>query len=309
MKMKREMKKYSKWKQYFPLYTMLIPGMVYLFINNYIPMPGIIVAFKNFNYQKGILGSEWNGFKNFIFLFKTNDALLILRNTVCYNIVFIILGTIMALAVSIMLNELTSQKAKKLYQIILLFPYLLSIVVVSYIVYGFLNPQSGFMNHLLLKWGKEPISWYSTPKYWPFILTFINIWKGFGYSSIMYYATLLGIDPTYYEAAIIDGATRWQKIRFVILPLLKPTVIILTLMSVSKILYSDFGLFYQVPLNSGPLINVTNTIDTYVYRGLMESNNIGMSAAAGLYQSVVGFVMLLAANWLVGKVDQENTLF
>lgn len=303
------MQNIKKLKRYIPLYLMLIPGAVYLMINNYAPMAGIVVAFKNYNYQKGIFGSDWNGIKNFTFLFKTKDAWTITRNTICYNLVFIILGTIAAITVAILLSELKNTRAKKTYQTIILLPFLVSIVVVSYIVYGFLSTEYGLVNHLLQRFGSDKISWYSTEKYWPVILVMVHAWKNIGYNTILYYATLMGIDTSYYEAAVVDGATRWQRIRYITLPSLIPTISILTLMSISKIFYSDFGLFYQVPMNSGPLIDVTNTIDTYVYRGLMETSNIGMSAAAGVYQSIVGFILVITANKLVSKFDEDSALF
>ncbi len=303
------MQNIKKLKRYIPLYLMLIPGAVYLMINNYAPMAGIVVAFKNYNYQKGIFGSDWNGIKNFTFLFKTKDAWTITRNTICYNLVFIILGTIAAITVAILLSELKNTRAEKTYQTIILLPFLVSIVVVSYIVYGFLSTEYGLVNHLLQRFGSDKISWYSTEKYWPVILVMVHAWKNIGYNTILYYATLMGIDTSYYEAAVVDGATRWQRVRYITLPSLIPTISILTLMSISKIFYSDFGLFYQIPMNSGPLIDVTNTIDTYVYRGLMETSNIGMSAAAGVYQSVVGFILVITANKLVSKFDEDSALF
>lgn len=292
-----------------PLYFMLLPGTLYLLINNYMPMAGIVVAFKNYNYQKGIFGSDWNGIKNFKFLFKTKDAFTITRNTICYNLAFILAGTVLAITVAILLSELKARIAKKIYQTVILLPFMISIVVVSYIVYGLLSSEYGMLNHILRDLGKDRISWYSAPKYWPVILIVVNQWKNLGYNTVLYYATLMGIDTSYYEAAVVDGASRWQRIRYITIPSLLPTVSILTLMSISKIFYSDFGLFYQVPMNSGPLIDVTNTIDTYVYRGLIETSNIGMSAAAGVYQSVVGFILVLGANWLVGRFDQDSTLF
>ena len=303
------MQNIKKLKRYIPLYLMLIPGAVYLMINNYAPMAGIVVAFKNYNYQKGIFGSDWNGIKNFTFLFKTKDAWTITRNTICYNLVFIILGTIAAITVAILLSELKNTRAKKTYQTIVLLPFLVSIVVVSYIVYGFLSTEYGLVNHQLQRFGSDKISWYSTEKYWPVILVMVHAWKNIGYNTILYYATLMGIDTSYYEAAVVDGATRWQRIRYITLPSLIPTISILTLMSISKIFYSDFGLFYQIPMNSGPLIDVTNTIDTYVYRGLMEQGNVGMSSAAGVYQSLVGFALVMIANLIVRKKDPENALF
>jgi len=300
----------SRIKRYIPLYFMLLPGAAYLIINNYIPMAGIIVAFKKYNYQKGIFGSEFIGLDNFKFLFQTQEAWIITRNTILYNLAFMVIGTTFAVAVAIILNELNGKTMKKVYQTSILVPFLISIVVVSYLVYGFLSSNTGFINKSILEpLGVEGISWYSTPRYWPFILILVSLWKGFGYTSIMYYATLVGIDHSYYEAAMIDGANRWKSIWHITLPSLRPTITILTLMSIGKIFYSDFGLFYQVPMNSGPLINVTNTIDTYVYRGLMEIHNIGMSSAAGFYQSIVGFILILAANFIVRKLDSDSALF
>lgn len=296
--------------RYLPLYIFMVPGLVYLLINNYIPMAGIVVAFKKMDYRKGIFGSPWTGFKNFEFLFKTKDAWVITRNTICYNLVFIVLGTVTAIAVAIILNELKNIKMRKLYQTIILIPFMLSIIIVSYLVYGFLSQESGFINKsILAPLDLKEISWYAEARYWPVILVIVNLWKGFGYSSIIYFATVVGIDKTYYESAAIDGAGRWKQVTCITLPILRPTIIIMTLMAVSKIFYSDFGLFYQIPRNSGPLIEVTNTIDTYVYRGLVKNNNVGMASAAGFYQSIVGFLLVFGANYLVKKLDQDSSLF
>ncbi len=303
-------KRVRHYLRFIPLYLMLLPGTIYLFINNYIPMSGIVVAFKQYNFQKGIMGSRFIGIKNFEFLFKTKEAWKITRNTIGYNALFIVLGTAIAITVAILLYEIRSELAKKLYQTVILVPFLISIVVVSYLVYGFLSTESGFINNSILKpLGLSKIFWYSDPKYWPFILIIVNIWKYFGYNCIIYYATLVGIDRGYYEAAVIDGCSRWQQVTHITLPSLKPTITILTLMAIGRIFYSDFGLFYQVPMNSGPLIDATNTIDTYVYRGLIELNNIGMSSAAGLYQSMVGFILVVAANYVVKKYSEESALF
>lgn len=292
------------------MYLMVLPGVLYLLINNYLPMGGMIIAFKNINWSKGILGSPWAGFSNFTYLFKTKDALVITRNTIGYNAVFIVIGTTLAIAVAIILNEIRSQRAKKFYQTVFLLPYLISMIIVSYLVYALLSIESGFINRGILQpLGLSGIQWYQTPKYWPAILIIVNTWKLFGYNCIIYYATLVGIDHGYYEAAVIDGASRWQQVRFVTLPSLTPTIITLTLLAIGRIFYSDFGLFYQVPMDSGPLYDVTNTIDTYVYRGLVKLNDIGMSSAAGVYQSLVGFLLVLGANWLVRKVDTDNALF
>ena len=289
---------------------MFLPGVVYLFINAYIPMFGIQIAFRQYNAAKGVFGSPWVGLKNFEFLVRTKDAWIMIRNTLFYNLVFIFLGTVLAVTVAIILNEIRNSKAKQLYQTIILIPFLISMVIVSYLAFAFLSTSNGYINNSLVKlFGIKAIDWYNTPKYWPFILVIINIWKGLGYNMILYYATICGIDTTLYEAAVVDGANRWQKIVHVTLPGLKSTIIILTLMALGGIFRSDFGLFYQVPQNSGPLINVTQTIDTYVYRGLMQNNNIGMSSAAGLYQSVVGFVLVITANTIVRKIDSDSSLF
>ena len=293
-----------------PLYLMFLPGAIYLLINNYIPMAGLVIAFKQVNWNKGILKSPWVGFSNFEYLFKTKEAWNITRNTLGYNIIFIILGTVIAIAVAILLNEITSMMLKKTYQTVILLPYLISMVVVSYLLYAMLSSENGFVNLSILRpLGKQEISWYTESKYWPAILIIIYIWKTFGYNCILYYATLVGIDRGYYEAAVIDGASRWQQIRHITLPELVPTIITLTLMSIGKIFYSDFGLFYQVPMDSGPLYDVTNTIDTYVYRGLIRQNNVGMSSAAGFYQSIIGFVLVLLANYAVRRISKENALF
>lgn len=297
-------------KRYWPLYLMLLPGMVYLIINNYIPMTGIVVAFKQYNIRDGLYRSPNIGLKNFEFLFKTNDAWIMIRNTLFYNLAFIVIGTVLAIAVAIVLNEIKNKVTKQAYQTVILIPFLISMVVVSHLAFAFLSDGNGFLNNTLLPaLGKEPISWYNRPEYWPFILILINIWKGLGYNCILYYATICGIDYSLYEAAIVDGANRWQRILHITLPCLKSTIIILTLMSLGNIFRSDFGLFYQVPMNSGTLIEVTQTIDTYVYRGLTRTNNIGMSSAAGLYQSVVGFILVLSANLIVRKIDNESALF
>ena len=305
------MKNFSKkMKHFWPLYIMFLPGAIYLFINCYIPMFGIQIAFRNYKANMGVYGSPWCGLDNFKFLTRTKDAWIMIRNTVLYNITFIILGTVLAVATAIILNDIRSKKGKQLYQTIILIPFLISMVIVSYLAFAFLSTSNGYINNSLVKlFGITAVDWYNTPKYWPFILVIINIWKNLGYNMILYYATICGIDGTLYEAAVVDGASRWQRVKYVTLPGLKSTIIVLTLMALGGIFRSDFGLFYQVPQNSGPLISVTQTIDTYVYRGLMQNNNIGMSSAAGLYQSVVGFVLVFTANWVVRKIDNESSLF
>ena len=303
------MKKRKHLKRYLSLYVMALPGLIYLFINNFMPLPGLVLAFKKYNAKKGIFGSPFVGLKNFKYLFVTKDAFIITRNTILYNLAFIVINTILAIAVAILLAEMTS-KMKKVYQCLILLPYMISMVIVSYLVFGFLSTENGFINNTVLRaLGMEPISWYMKKQYWPFILVFVNAWKVIGYNCIIYLATILGIDRSIYESAAIDGASKWAQIKNITIPLLRPTVIMLTLLAVGRIFYSDFGLFYQVPQNQGALFSVTNTIDTYVYRALMNLGSIEMSAAAGVFQSVVGFIVVLAANALTRKVDADNALF
>lgn len=308
--MKQKVKKKGSWKQILPLFLIAAPGIIYLIINNYIPMAGLFVAFKKYNFMKGLFGSDWCGLENFKFLFATKDAWIMTRNTILYNVVFIVVGTVFAIAIAIMLCELGKRIRVKFFQAAFLMPNLLSWVVIGFIAFAFLSAETGFINKTILKaLGHEPVTWYMEEGAWPFILVLVNLWKNAGYQSIVYMASISGIDKSMYEASVLDGATKMQQIFRITLPNLKPTIITLTLMSIGRMFYSDFGLFYQVPQNSGALFNVTQTIDTYVYRGLMESNNIGMSAAAGFYQSVVGFILVLVANWIVRKLDSDNALF
>lgn len=303
-------KKKGSLRQNLPFLLIAAPGIIYLLINNYVPMAGLFVAFKDYNFMKGLFGSDWCGFKNFEFLFATKDAWIMTRNTLLYNIAFIVIGTVVAITIAVMLCELGNRIRVKLYQAAFLMPNLLSWVVIGFIVFAFLSADNGFINKSILEpMGIEPQTWYMNEAPWPFILILVNLWKNAGYQSIVYMASISGIGRSMYEAAVLDGASKMQQIFRITLPNLKPTIITLTLMSVGRMFYSDFGLFYQVPQNSGALFNVTQTIDTYVYRGLMESNNIGMSAAAGFYQSIVGFLLVLLANWIVRKLDSDNALF
>ena len=303
-------KKKSSFRKYFPLYTMMVPGLIYLLVNNYIPMAGLIIAFKKVDFRLGILNSPWAGIDNFKYLFTSPDALIITRNTILYNVAFILINAIIGILFALLLNEVRSKVAKSVYQNFILLPYLISMVIVSYLVYAFLSNDTGLVNNSILKaLGLKEIMWYQDSKYWPFIIIFVNTWKSFGFNCIIYLSTLVGISQDYYEAASIDGATRLQQIRTITLPMLKPTVVILSLLAIGRMFYSDFGLFYQVPMNQGILYDVTNVIDTYVYRALINLGDIGMSSAAGLYQSIVGFIFIVAANKIVKKVDKENALF
>ena len=303
-------KKKKKILSFLPLYFMMLPGFIYLIINNYIPMAGIVIAFKKYNVKKGIFGSDWVGLSNFEYLFGTQDSLIIIRNTLLYNISFIIVNMVVGVILAIMITDVLNKKMRKIYQSSILIPFTISIVVVSYIVFAFLSQENGMLNKSILPfWGREAVNWYSEPKYWPGILIFVNCWKGVGYGTLLYIAAIVGIDKGFYEAARLDGASKWQEIRYITLPLIQPTVVTLLLLGIGRIFYSDFGLFYQVPQNSGALFTVTNTIDTYVYRGLIELGDMSMSSAAGLYQSLIGFILVLGSNYLARKIDPEYALF
>lgn len=307
------MKPKRNWKRlrlFLPLYLMAVPGTVYLIINNYIPMTGIVVAFKKYNVRDGLYGSPWNGLDNFQYLFSSNDAFTIIRNTLLYNVAFIIVNNIVGIVLAIMIADVCSKRMKQLYQSAILLPFLISIVVVSYIVFALLSHENGMMNHSILPlFGAEPIQWYNDTTWWPLILIITNCWKGVGYGTLIYLAGITGIDTSYYEAAELDGAGKWQQILHITLPELTPCVVTLVLMSIGRIFYSDFGLFYQVPQDSGSLYPVTNTIDTYVYRALMAAGGIGRSSAAGVLQSFVGFMLVMISNAVVRKVNRENAIF
>ncbi|OPH47937.1 sugar ABC transporter permease [Paenibacillus ferrarius] len=303
-------KKLRKIWRYAPLFVMVIPEIIYLFINNYLPMFGLVIAFKDVNFTKGIWASDWVGFKNFEYLFKTSDAMLITRNTILYNSAFIIINLVIAVGVAILLNEVKQKLFARFYQSVILIPYLISMVIVGYLVLAMLSGETGYINKQILPMlGMDPISWYSEAKYWPYILTFVNIWKHVGYLCVIYLAAIIGIDPEYYEAARIDGASKWQQITNITIPLIAPVIVIMTLLQIGRIFYSEFGLFYQVPLDTGALFPTTNVIDTYVYRALLRLGDIGMSSAAGLYQSVVGFILVLISNYVVSKRNSDNALF
>lgn len=292
------------------MYLMVLPGIMYFFINNYIPMLGLVIAFKDIDYRKGILGSDWVGLKNFRFLFATKDAFVITRNTLLYNAAFIIIILVAAVLIAILLNEVRKKLMARFYQSVVLLPYLISMVIVGYLVFAMLSLQNGYMNKTILPaLGLEPVQWYSEPKYWPFILTIVNVWKNAGYFCVLYYAAIIGISEEIFEAAEIDGANKLQRVIYITLPMIKQVVIIMTLLQIGRIFYSDFGLFYQVPLNAGALMPTTNVIDTYVYRALLNLGNTSMSSAAGLYQSVVGFILIMVSNFVVRKIDPDSALF
>lgn len=301
-------------RENFIFLLMVLPGAAWLILFFYIPVFGNIVAFKDYHitgegFIDSVMKSKWVGFDNFKFLFSSKDAYIITRNTVLYNLGFIFLGLIVSVGIAIIFSELRSKRVVKVLQTSMLFPYFLSWVIISFFTDAFLNVDKGLVNHILTSLGMKAINFYSELWIWPALLLFLGIWKGFGYSSVMYYATIMGIDPTYYEAATVDGASKWQRIRNITIPQLSSLITVLTILAVGSIFRADFGLFYQIPHNAGALYSVTNVIDVYVYNGLTKSGDIGMTAAAGLYQSVVGLVLVLISNIIARRIDKNAALF
>ena len=293
------------------LLLMMLPGLLVLLVFSYAPMVGLVIAFKNYRAYQGIWGSAWSGLQNFQYLFSTADAWHITYNTLVMNSLFIVTTLAGSLGIALLLNEIRDSGTwlPRFYQSTLFLPYVLSYVLISYFVFALLSSDSGLLDKLLIRLGLHPVDWYSSPQYWPAILTIVNLWKSAGFWSIVYLAGILAISPEYYEAARIDGANKWAQIRYITLPLLMPLIIINVLLSVGRVFYADFGLFYQVTGNNGLLYSTTDVIDTYVYRSLTSIGDVGMAAAAGAYQSVVGFVLVVLANWLVRRIDPEKALF
>ena len=308
--------RFSKAKKTLMLLTMVAPGAIWLLLLRYLPMDGIILAFKNYKiypkdptFLNNLIHSKWVGLDNFKFLFTTGDSWVMIRNTLAYNIVFIILGVIIPVAFAIMMSELSKKFVAKTYQTLMFFPYFLSWVVVSYFLNAFIDAQYGLIPMAQRAAGEAAVSWYTTPGPWPYIIVFANLWKNVGYSTVLYLAAITGIDQTQYEAAAIDGASKWQQILHVTLPNLRTMIAILFILNVGKIFNADFGLFWNVPMQNGALFSVTQVIDTYIYRVLMNTGNIGQSTAAGLLQNIVGFICIIGANAVVKKIDSDSTLF
>ena len=288
---------------------MLAPAVIYTIIFSYYPMTGVVLAFKKYNYTDGIWGSPWNGFENFRFFFKSGQAAMVTRNTVLYNVVFIIVNMIVQIMVAVFLTEIRNKNYRKITQSMMLLPYFISWVIVGVMAFNFFSSDYGFINRIITYFGGEKISFYTTPKVWPLIILFFNTWKGIGYGSIMYLAAIMGIDSSIYEAAKIDGANAFQRISKITIPLIKPTTIILLLLSIGGIFKGNFDMFYNLVGNNGLLFEYTDVIDTLTFRALISSNNFGMSAAIGLFQSVLCFITVLTANNLVRRYDENYTLF
>lgn len=299
----------SDFKSNTELMLLALPGVLYIFIFAYLPMPGIILAFKKFMYSKGIIDSPFIGLENFRFLFLTDAAARITRNTILMNMAFMISGLIFTVGIALLLFEIASKTRVKIYQTLIIFPNFLSWVVVSYMFYGIMNPQYGVLNGVIKSFGGAAVDWYSRPELWPIILIITGLWKGGGMGSVIYYATLMGIDKEYFEAAAIDGATKWQITKYITLPFLYPMMTLLTILSVGNIIRSDFGMFYTLTRDVPTLYSTTDVVDTYVFRALRKNGDTGMAAAAGLYQSIIGFILIVITNYIVRKKSPENSLF
>lgn len=291
------------------MWLMILPVVTYVLIFSYAPMPGIILAFKKFNYRDGILGSPWVGFDNFKFLLKGGILWRITRNTVLYNLVFMIMDMVVQIAVAIMLNEIIQKWFKKLSQSLMFLPYFISWVLVQSIAYGVFSYEYGLLNNFLRSIGVDPVNVYAMEGIWPAILTFFHEWKGLGYGVVVYMAAITGISSEYYEAAKLDGATKWQQIKLITLPMLKPTAITLFLFAVGKIMKGQFELFFQLVGKNGTLFEVTDIIDTYVFRTITTNFDPGMSTAAGLYQSLFGFILIMTVNHIIKKIQPDYALF
>lgn len=292
-----------------------LPAFVWFVLFSYLPMFGLVIAFKKYQIFKGgsflsnLFQSGWVGFDNFKLFLNNKSFAMLLRNTVAYNLVFIILNIVIPVGLALMINELYSKRASKVYQTMMFFPHFLSWVVVSYFVYAFLSPDKGLLNTIIASFGGEPVLWYSHAKPWPIILVFMNLWKGVGYNMVVYLASITGIDQGLYEAAMLDGASKWQQAKYITLPMMKTILVVLFIMNVGKIFYSDFGLFWQVTQGiPNSLHRVASTFDTFIYSALRGTTPIGRTAAASLFQSVLCCLTILLANAVVSKVDPDSSI-
>lgn len=290
-------------------WLMILPAAIVVILMCYIPMGGIVLAFKEYNYHDGIFGSPWVWFKNFTYFFQSGKAFSVTRNTILYNLAFLLVNTVLQITCAILLSELTGKWFKRITQSVMFFPYFISWVVVGAFVYNMFNFEFGAVNTSLKSIGLEPIDVYSNKGVWPFILIGVSAFKNVGYGTVMYLASISNIDSSLYEAADLDGATMWQKIRYITLPGIRPTIIILFLLAIGTIMKGDFQMFWQVTGNNPMVLEVTDVIDTYVTRSLLQLQEFGMTSAAGLYQSVFSFLLVLLANKLVKKADPDYALF
>ncbi len=287
---------------------MVLPGVLFLIVFQYLPLPGIAIAFKKYNPYKGIFGSPWVGLKNFAFFFSSQDAARTIGNTLMYSISFLIIDLVAAVVLALMLYYLRSRIATKFYNTVVIIPKFMSMVIVAFIVYAILSPTYGLLNQLIVKLGGTGVNWYAEPKYWPLILTATHVWQTVGMNCVLYYSSLMSMDNALVEAAEMDGANRMQQIWHVIIPHLVPIMVITTILAIGSLFSSSLDLFYQIPKNQGLLYAATDTINTYVYRALLEGS-LEKSAAINLFQSAVGFVLIIGTNAIVKKISPENSLF
>lgn len=309
---KEKTKKKGFWYQayrYRYLLLMISPVILYFILFSYIPMGGIVMAFKKYNFRDGIFGSPWNGLKNFKFFFASGEAWRVTKNTFLYNIAFMVCSTFTSVALAIALSDVKNKYFKKISQSVMLLPHFISWVVVSAITYALLGMQTGVINNFLVSLGHERVNFYTMPQAWKWILVIANVWKGAGYGSIVYLATITGIDSSYYEAAEVDGASAFQKLRYITLPFLRPAIVTMILLQLGHSFRGNFGMFYPMVGDNGLLYKTTDVIDTFVYRLLMNENNYGQSTAIGLYQSVLCFVFIVVVNRITKKIDEDSALF
>lgn len=306
MRMKRGKGRFKSISMQYNLLT--LPAVILLLVFNYIPMAGLILAFKDYRFDLGVFKSPWVGLQNFTFFFTSEDAWRITSNTLTLNFMFIGAGIIFSVVFALLLFEIKNKYMVKFYQTAIILPNFISWVVVGYMSYIILNPTMGVLNSILQVFGIAPIDWYANPGYWPGILLIAYLWKSVGINSVIYFAALMGIDMEYYEAADLDGATKLQKTLYISLPFIKPTIIIMFILALGGIFRSDFGLFYQLTRDIGKLYSTTDVIDTYIFRSLKTLGDVGMSSAVGLFQSVVGFITVVIANWIVKKIDNDSAI-
>lgn len=295
-------------KANFDLSTMALPGFLVLFVFHYLPMVGVILAFKDFNPNLGIFGSPWNGLENFRFFFESQDAARVLGNTVFYSVVFIVVDLVAGVGLALMFYNLRSKTGLKFYNTVVILPRFMSAVLIAFIVYLVLSPSYGILNQIIVAFGGKKIQWYADPKYWPWILTITHIWQTIGMNSVLYYASLMSLDENLLEAAALDGANKWKQTWHVVIPHLIPVMVITTILAIGKLFSGDFGLFYQVPKNIGLLYETTDIVNTYVFRALQQGS-LARSSAVSLFQSTMGMILILITNGIVRKISPENSLF
>lgn len=309
VKAKKKNKLLKKIKDNRVLLLMCFPAIIFFLVFSYAPLPGVYIAFTNFNFRDGIFRSPFVGFKNFIFLIKSGQLWLLTKNTILYNVAFIVLGNILQITLAVMLNEIHNKFFKKVSQTLMFLPYFISAVLIGAIAFNILNYDTGALNTLIQQSGGNPLKLYSMAGIWPFIIIFCQLWQSTGYGSIVYFAAIMGIDKSMIEAAEVDGASSWQRIRHIILPSLKPTFVILFLFALGGIMKGNFGLFWNLVGNNSQLYQTTDIIETSVYRMMMSQNNFTTSTAVGLYQSIFGFVLVMVSNWIVRKINKDYALF